>query len=72
MVFDAPGGINEIIQDNVNGFIANSEEDFLEKIYKSITKKWDSQNIHNSVFEKYNSNTILKKYELLFDSCLTN
>ena len=72
VVFDAPGGINEIIQNGINGFIANSEEDFKNKINKAISKEWDPQMVHNSVFEKYNSNAILKKYELLFDSCITN
>ncbi|GAA4937530.1 glycosyltransferase [Algibacter agarivorans] len=71
VVFDAPGGINEIIQDDVNGFIVNSEKGFKNKILKAISKAWDPQIIHNSVFEKYNSKTILKKYEELFDSCLT-
>ena len=70
VVFDAPGGINEIILDDVNGFIVNSEDDYKNKILKAINKDWDPQIIHNSVFEKYNSNTIIKKYESLFDSCL--
>ncbi|MEW4924508.1 glycosyltransferase [Algibacter sp. 2305UL17-15] len=71
IAFEAPGGINEIIQDNVNGFIANSEEDFKNKIDKALSKAWDPQIVHDSVFKKYNSNTILEKYESLFDSCIT-
>lgn len=70
VVFDAPGGINEIIQNGINGFIANSKEDYKNKIYKALSKAWDPQVVHNSVYEKYNSNTIVKKYESLFDSCL--
>lgn len=70
VVFDAPGGINEIIQDNVNGYIASDEDDFKNKINKAISKKWDSQIIHNSVFDKYRPEIILKKYEDLFDSCI--
>lgn len=72
VVFDAPGGINEIIQNGINGFVASSEEDFKNQIHKAIAKEWDTQIIHNSVFEKYNSKTILQKYELLIDSCLNN
>lgn len=70
VVFDAPGGINEIIQNDINGYIAFNEEDFKDKITLALSKKWNTQVIHDSVFKKYNSNTIISKYEKLFDSCI--
>ena len=70
VVFDAPGGINEIIQDGINGYVVNSEEEYKNKILRAMSKEWNPKIIHNSVYKKYNSNTILKKYESLFDKCL--
>lgn len=70
VVFDAPGGINEIIENDINGYIAIDEKDFKEKILLAVSKNWDSQTIHDSVYKKYNSSTIVNKYEELIDSCI--
>ncbi len=70
VVFDAPGGINEIIQDGINGYIAKDEEDFKSKINIALSKEWNPQDIHDSVFKKYNTKTIIGKYEELIDSCI--
>jgi glycosyltransferase involved in cell wall biosynthesis len=71
LAFNAPGGTKEIIINDVNGFIANSEEDFLNLINKALTeKKWDPQVISNSVTEKFHSETILSEYKNLFINLL--
>lgn len=64
IAFDVPGGTKEIITDGTNGYLVNSEEEFLEKIKSSIS--WDSLEIRESVLKKFNQTIILKKYEDLF------
>ncbi len=70
IVYDAPGGINEIIKNGINGYIATDDEDFKNKIGLAVSKEWDAENVHKSVYERYNSNVIINKYEELIDSCL--
>jgi len=64
IAFDAPGGINEIIEPGINGFIASDEEEFLKFIYKVISKNYLSpQKIRKSVLLKYSKDKILMDYE---------
>ena len=71
VAFNAPGGINEIIENNLNGYIADSEEEFKDKVLLATSKNWDSQLVHDSVYKKYNSTTIINKYEELIDYCIS-
>lgn len=64
--FDAPGGINEIIIEDVNGYIASSEEEYTLNIKKIASKKWDPLEINNTVTQKFAPEIILNKYEELF------
>ncbi len=66
LAFQAPGGINEIICDGINGFTALDEIDFLEKLVYCSTKTWDPKAIRQSVMKKYAEGIILDKYEALF------
>ena len=64
VAFDAPGGINEIIEAGVNGYIAKNEDEFLQAIYKVISKQFLSpEKIRASVVNKYSSDKIVKDYE---------
>lgn len=64
VAFDAPGGINEIIEPGINGFIAANEEEFLQSINKVISKNYLSpEKIRKSVVDKYNADKILNDYE---------
>ena len=68
VVFKALGGINEIVENGVNGFIVNNEEEFINKIeyiYNSFDE-WIPRRVSKSVHEKYNSTKIMKDYEKLF------
>ncbi|NKI27110.1 glycosyltransferase [Arenibacter sp. 6A1] len=68
IAFQAPGGIDEIITDGLNGFIADSTVDYVNKI-KLLTQNyqnWKPSVVRNSIYNKYNSNKILKEYENLF------
>ncbi len=64
LAFNAPGGTKEIILDNVNGFIVNTEEEFLEKLNKKYD--WNSDLIKDHVYQKFNKDKIINQYTVLF------
>ncbi|MBO0323564.1 glycosyltransferase [Muricauda sp. CAU 1633] len=66
VVFDAPGGINEIIIPGVNGYMAKDHSDFLEKLELSINHDWNPSAIRESVYSRYSEEKILSNYENLF------
>ncbi|WP_421809243.1 glycosyltransferase [Flagellimonas sp.] len=67
LAFDAPGGINEIIDENVNGSVSKSEDEFLESlIHHTTTNTFNPEQVRESVLKKYGKEIILKKYEDLF------
>ncbi len=63
LAFNVPGGTKEIIENNINGFLVDTEEEFLEGM--RIEKVWNKYSIRQSVTEKFSSETILKRYEAL-------
>lgn len=68
LVFEAPGGINEIIVNNENGFIVSSESEFiikLEELIKNL-KCYNPKKVSRHVESRYNSKFIIKQYENLF------
>ncbi len=69
IAFNAPGGIDEIIIPGVNGHIAVTELEYEKLIRKSINKTWNPKAISESVYNRYNDDLILSKYENLFLSC---
>jgi glycosyltransferase involved in cell wall biosynthesis len=62
---NCPGGINEIIQDNTNGEVADIEnhEDFAQKIMTILQRSYDPDSIKNSIRSRFSKNIILDKYE---------
>ncbi|QDO94311.1 glycosyltransferase [Formosa sediminum] len=67
LAYKAPGGLNEIIEDDVNGLVADSDEDYLNNIIKATTAiTWDPKIVSESVYRKFNKTHILKQYEDLF------
>lgn len=62
---NCPGGIDEIIIDQVNGEISNIEnyDDFAEKIKHSVHRNDDQDNIKISIKSRFSLEIILKKYE---------
>ncbi|WP_027126761.1 glycosyltransferase [Gelidibacter mesophilus] len=68
IAFNAPGGTREIIENGVNGFLVNSEEEFLERL--NGDKKWDPKIISDSVYKKFNKEKIISEYEQLFINIL--
>ncbi|SHF79837.1 Glycosyltransferase involved in cell wall bisynthesis [Arenibacter palladensis] len=67
VVFEAPGGINEIVENGINGYIAKTEDEYFNSILKMIDiGLWNPKIISNSVLKKYNEKEILKNYEAFF------
>lgn len=66
VVFNAPGGINEIIVEGQNGYIAEDINDFSEKVKLSVCQNWNPEFIRQSVYDRYSEQIILSKYESLF------
>jgi len=72
IAFNILGGINEIVEENVNGYIADNETDFLNKIKLSIKKEWNPEVVSKSVTTKFNKEKIVNDYENLFIKVLKN
>ena len=67
---DCPGGIREIVQEKINGEIADIEnsKDFAEKIKKILSENHDSKAIRNSIKSRFSKEIILTNYESLLSS----
>lgn len=66
LAFQAPGGINEIIHNGVNGYIAVDEHDFFEKLILCMSYDWNAPTVRQSVLDKYSEEIIIKNYQELF------
>lgn len=64
IAFNAPGGTKEIVKDQVNGFIVNSEEEYLDRL--SNEYDWQPEQIRESVYKKFSKEKILSDYESIF------
>ncbi|MCS3528702.1 glycosyltransferase [Chryseobacterium sp. JUb7] len=62
---NCPGGINEIIQNNINGEISDIEnhEDFSQKIMRVLHETYDKESIKNSIKSRFSKSIILDRYE---------
>ncbi|MGC5743613.1 glycosyltransferase [Chryseobacterium sp. NFX27] len=62
---NCPGGINEIIQHQVNGEVSNIEnyEDFSQKVMKVLQGNYNRDGIKNSIRSRFSKDIILDKYE---------
>lgn len=66
IAFDAPGGINEILIEGLNGFTVTNESDYIARL-NTLNKnfKLDKNTIRKSVTDRYSKKIILKAYEEL-------
>lgn len=65
VVFKALGGIDEIVEEGINGYIARDIEDFSNKVALALNslQNWNPKVISESVYRKYNKKKILGQYE---------
>lgn len=66
IVYKALGGIDEIIEEGINGYIVENENQFIEKLNLLLEQKLSPETVSSSVLKKFNGPKILKKYENLF------
>ena len=66
---NCPGGINEIIQQGINGEIydINDAEGFANKIKEILDKSYDKENIIESIKSRFSKKVIINQYESLFE-----
>lgn len=64
IAFNAPGGTKEIVENNINGFLVENEEEFLKRL--NNFKELNPEHVRASVDKKFNKKVILKQYEDLF------
>ncbi len=72
LAYEAPGGLNEIIVDGINGYLAKDKADFLLKLNISLTQSWNPGIIRQTVMSKFREELILEQYENLFLSFSEN
>lgn len=62
---NCPGGINEIIQNEINGELGNidNHEDFSQKIIDILQQNFDKDWIRNSIKARFSKEIILGRYE---------
>ena len=69
VVFNAPGGPKELVVEGINGFIVDTSLQFKDKIeYSLFEKKWNKEQIIQSVTKKFAPENILSQYEHFFKS----
>ena len=66
---NCPGGINEIIQQGINGEIydVNDAKGFANKIKEILDKSYDKENIIESIESRFSKKVIINQYESLFE-----
>lgn len=66
IAFDAPGGINEILIEGLNGFTVTNESDYIHRL-NTLNKSFtlDKNAIRTSVTDRYSKKIILEAYEKL-------
>ncbi|RZW44378.1 MAG: glycosyltransferase [Flavobacteriaceae bacterium] len=66
VAFKCMGGTREIIENDINGYIANDTEAYLQCIKKALNKDWDPSKVRHSVMRKFSKEIILPQYEDFF------
>lgn len=66
VAFNAPGGLDEIIENGSNGYIVNSAKEYIDRL-NAINKSFDfkPETVSAVVIERFNKEKIIGKYEAL-------
>lgn len=66
---NCPGGIDEIIQDHINGEIASIQDSkvFAEKIKQILNQSKDKERIVESIYSRFSKEKIIQHYENIFE-----
>jgi glycosyltransferase involved in cell wall biosynthesis len=68
IVYKAPGGINEIIKNDENGYLVKNDIEFRERILFIVENisSFNPKNVSNHVKSSFGARSIIEKYETLF------
>ncbi|MGY0392428.1 glycosyltransferase [Bizionia sp. KMM 8389] len=67
LAFNAPGGLDEIIESGKNGFVVNNSKEFLEQLNQIHNKNpFIPDIVSKTVKDKFNSTKIINEYTALF------
>lgn len=73
VAFNAPGGLNEIIENNINGRVVNEVEECVNYLNKlNINFIFKPELVSQIVNSRFNKQVILRQYESLFVNILKN
>jgi glycosyltransferase involved in cell wall biosynthesis len=64
LAYNVPGGTKEIVENEINGFLVENDDEFLEKL--NDKREWIPNSIRESVYKKFNKDKILRDYENFF------
>ena len=70
IVFDAPGGHKELINEAKNAFFIYDSDKPNLVLQKAVNYSWDRNEIQKDVFNRFDSNKILNEYEEMFQKIL--
>lgn len=71
IVFEAPGGINELIIPGLNGYIAKDIDEFIELLSNLRKDTFSPSEVIESVTKRYSEEKIIRDYLNLFENALT-
>ncbi|KAB5491517.1 MULTISPECIES: glycosyltransferase [Flagellimonas] len=71
IAYNVPGGTKEILEEGINGYMVESDEEFVEKLNTMVGMDWNPTMIRESVYKKFRSSIIIGKYEAMFRKMLT-
>ncbi|PWK19961.1 glycosyltransferase [Xanthomarina spongicola] len=67
LAFNAPGGLDEIIESGINGYIVNSIDEFVTYLNNiNSTYSFNPEKVSNVVKERFGEDKIINEYENLF------
>ena len=66
LIFEAPGGHNELIIENFNGMIIKKSDNLTEVINNFVSFNWNRKLISDDAYKRFNSSKILDQYEKIF------
>lgn len=66
IAFKAPGGLNEIIEPNINGLIAQNEDEFITHLnHINQVFPFEAEEVRKIVLDRFNEDKIISQYENL-------
>ena len=66
LIFEAPGGHNELIIEGFNGMIIKKSDNLIHVINNFVSFSWNRKLICDDAHKRFNSSRILSQYEYIF------